>query len=101
MEINGSTGPFTAPIRFQGRNRRCPRVRIVNARYGRKYPTGYSVECGDLWLNDAKQIKSRYRAGSRIYEIKDPLLGSGELIITALAMADAEGIIRSRIDKYS
>lgn len=54
---------------------------------------GILSESGDLWLNDAKQIKSRYRAGSRIYEIKDPLLGSGELIITALAMADAEGII--------
>lgn len=46
-----------------------------------------------LWLNNAEQIKSRYRAGSRIYEIKDPLLGSGELVITVLAMADAEGII--------
>lgn len=46
-----------------------------------------------VWLNDAERIKSRYRAGSRIYEIKDPVLGPGELIITALAMADAEGII--------
>lgn len=47
----------------------------------------------ELWLNDAKQITSRYKAGSRIYEIEDPLLGSGKLTITALAMADAEGII--------
>ena len=46
-----------------------------------------------LWLNDARHIKSRYRAGSRIYEINDPLLSTGQIIITALAMADAEGII--------
>ncbi len=46
-----------------------------------------------LWLNDAEYVKSVYRAGSRIYEIKDPLLGSGKLTITALALADAEGII--------
>jgi len=46
-----------------------------------------------VWLNDAKYIKSRYRAGSRIYEMKDSIFGSGALIVTALAMADAEGII--------
>lgn len=46
-----------------------------------------------LWLNEAEYVKSIYRAGSRIYEIKDPLLGSGMLMVTALALADAEGII--------
>ena len=46
-----------------------------------------------LWLNDAEYVKSIYRPGSRIYEIKDPMLGSGSLTITALALADAEGFI--------
>lgn len=46
-----------------------------------------------LWLNHAEYVESRYRAGSRVYTIKDPVLGTGELLITALAMADAEGII--------
>ena len=46
-----------------------------------------------LALNDAKNIESRYRAGSRIYTISDPLLQSGKLLITALAMGDAEGMI--------
>lgn len=46
-----------------------------------------------LWLNDAEYVKSIYRPGSRIYEIKDPLLGSGSLTITVLALADAEGLI--------
>ena len=46
-----------------------------------------------IHLNDAAHIESRYRPGSRIYKIKDPILGNGELTITALAMSDAEGII--------
>lgn len=46
-----------------------------------------------IWLNDAKYIESRYRAGSRIYSIKDPILGEGEIIMTALAMSNTEGLI--------
>lgn len=44
-------------------------------------------------LNDAERIESRYRAGSRIYIITDPLLGKGKIIITALAMSEAEGMM--------
>lgn len=46
-----------------------------------------------LWLNDAEYIKSIYRPGARIYEIKDPFIGNGKLTISVLAMADAEGMI--------
>jgi len=44
-------------------------------------------------LNNANRIESRYRAGSRIYYITDPLLGKGKITITALAMSEAEGIV--------
>ncbi|MBV5281244.1 MAG: DUF4450 domain-containing protein [Paludibacter sp.] len=44
-------------------------------------------------LNDAVHIESRYRAGSRIYNITDSLLGKGHICLTALAMSQAEGII--------
>ncbi|MDD3320252.1 MAG: DUF4450 domain-containing protein [Paludibacter sp.] len=44
-------------------------------------------------LNDADRIECRYRAGSRIYEITDLLLGKGSIKITALAMSTSEGII--------
>lgn len=54
---------------------------------------GLMVDGETKWLNDAQFIEARYRAGSRIYTIKDPLLGGGELHLTALAMADAEGFI--------
>ncbi|MFV0536674.1 MAG: DUF4450 domain-containing protein [Dysgonomonas sp.] len=45
-----------------------------------------------LWLNDAEYIKSIYRPGARIYEIKDPFIGNGKLTISVLAMAEAEGM---------
>lgn len=46
-----------------------------------------------IWLNRAKLIESRYRAGSRIYTISDPILGKGKIVISALAIADADGMI--------
>lgn len=54
---------------------------------------GLIVGNKSLWLNDAQYIKSRSRGGSRIYEIKDPIIQSGEIVITVLAMSDAEGMI--------
>lgn len=53
------------------------------------------VICGEksLWLNDAANIEARYRAGSRTYSITDPLLGKGEIVIKALALYEADGMI--------
>lgn len=55
----------------------------------------FGLKSGDktISLNDAKFIESRYRAGSRIYHINDPILGKGSLKMTVLAMANAEGMI--------
>lgn len=46
-----------------------------------------------IWLADAAQIETRYRPGSMIYNITDPLLGKGKLQLTVLAMANKEGVI--------
>lgn len=46
-----------------------------------------------IWLTEAKQIEARYRPGSMIYTISDPLIGQGRLTLTALAMDDEEGLI--------
>lgn len=54
---------------------------------------GLVVGDKSLWLNDAQYIKTRSRGGARIYEIKDPLIQSGKIEITVLAMARAEGMI--------
>lgn len=45
------------------------------------------------WITDAGKIKTIYRPGSMLYEIKDSLLGKGVIHLTVLAMADAEGMI--------
>lgn len=80
--------------------------------------TGFRVETGDLpefalympgmggnfkfgliagekskWLTEADKIKTIYRPGSMIYEIRDALLGNGVLKLTVLALADHEGMI--------
>src|SRR6187397_533237 len=90
--------------------------RFTRALYGTN--TAFRVEAGDLpefamympgmggnlrfglinalqhkWLINAKRIKAIYRAGSMIYEIEDALLGNGKLIITILALSNAEGMI--------
>lgn len=46
-----------------------------------------------LSLNDCRQIKAVYRSGSYLYEISDPMLGEGRLLLQVLAMGDAEGIV--------
>lgn len=45
------------------------------------------------WITDATKIEARYRAGSMIYEIEDPMLGRGTLTITIVAGSDAETMI--------
>lgn len=46
-----------------------------------------------LWLFDAQSVTTRYRPGSMIHEIRDPLLGSGSLTVTSIPMAGAEGLM--------
>lgn len=45
------------------------------------------------WLIDAAKIETRYRPGSMLYEVKDALLGSGSINITALALYEREGLL--------
>lgn len=54
---------------------------------------GIATDDISKWLTGASQVTSRYRAGSRLYSIKDSLLGEGTLFIDVLAMADADGLV--------
>jgi hypothetical protein len=45
------------------------------------------------WLINARSIKAIYRPGSMLYEIRDPMLEEGVLLITVLPMADDEGML--------
>lgn len=92
------------------------KMRFNRALYGTN--TAFRIETGDLpefalylpgmggnlrfglisgnnskWLTEAKSVKATYRPGSMLYEVKDPLLGSGSIQITVLALADTEGMI--------
>lgn len=55
----------------------------------------FGLQQGDThkWLIEAAHIQARYRPGSMIYTITDPLLGKGRLVLTVLALADAEGLV--------
>jgi hypothetical protein len=54
---------------------------------------GFKTGTGQKWLADATQIEARYRPGSMIYEIRDPLLRGGELRVTAIAFNSTEGLL--------
>ncbi|WP_326983987.1 DUF4450 domain-containing protein [Chryseobacterium sp. MYb264] len=44
-------------------------------------------------LINADKIETRYRPGTMLYEIKDPILGTGSLKLTVLAQAKEEGLV--------
>ncbi|KMQ68574.1 glycogen debranching protein [Chryseobacterium sp. FH2] len=44
-------------------------------------------------LINADKIETRYRPGSMLYEIKDPIFGTGTLKLTVLAQAKEEGLV--------
>ena len=58
---------------------------------------GISTSTGTKWLSDAANIVARYRPGSMIHEIRDPLIGDGTVQVTALAPRSPEGLVL-RID---
>jgi hypothetical protein len=54
---------------------------------------GIKNSAGTIWLNNAQQIVARYRPGSLIYEITDPLLGAGKLNLIVLPLANHKGCV--------
>ena len=54
---------------------------------------GIKTDAGAKWLFDAQRVSTRYRPGSMLYEIRDPLLGGGVLHLTALASGEGEGLV--------
>ncbi len=58
-----------------------------NLRFGLKTPAGVK------WLNDAQTIIARYHPGSMLYQVRDPLLGRGELDLDVIPLATTKGFI--------
>jgi hypothetical protein len=57
------------------------------------------TDAGQKWLFDAEHILTRYRPGSMLYEIRDPLLAGGTLNLALLAMSATEGVVL-RVELY-
>jgi hypothetical protein len=63
---------------------------------------GIRTSAGVKWLNEARQIIARYRPGSLLYQIADPLLGEGELDLAVLPLAATKGlIVRAELQRAS
>lgn len=60
---------------------------------GGNFRLGLVSSKGSKWLIQAITIKAKYRPGSMLYEIQDTLLGKGKLLLTILALGNAEGFI--------
>jgi hypothetical protein len=60
---------------------------------GGNFKLGIEADGTSIWLTEAKTITARYRAGSMLYTIEDPMLGTGKLMLEILADADADGFI--------
>ncbi|MEQ1798339.1 MAG: DUF4450 domain-containing protein, partial [Lacibacter sp.] len=54
---------------------------------------GFIVDGKSKWLIEAKNIKAIYRAGSMLYEVRDPVLNNGVIYLHAIALYNSEGFI--------
>lgn len=54
---------------------------------------GLVVAGESKWLIEASSIEARYRPGTMLYRIEDPLLGDAVLHLQVLALSDAEGLV--------
>ncbi len=60
---------------------------------GGNFKFGFVINGKSKWLIEAKNIKAIYRAGSMLYEIRDPLLNNGVIYLHAIALYNSEGLI--------
>jgi hypothetical protein len=70
-----------------------PEFSIYMPGMGGNFKLGIEADGISKWLTEVQTVTARYRAGSMLYTIEDPMLGNGKLRIEMLAMADADGFI--------
>jgi len=54
---------------------------------------GLRVRGKSKWLHETQEVVAKYRPGMMLYEIRDPLLGRGELRLAVFATRAEEGMI--------
>ncbi len=70
-----------------------PEFALFMPEMGGNLKMGLIAENGSKWLTAANSITATYRPGSMLYKIKDPMLGSGAMHITILALSKGEGLV--------
>ncbi len=70
-----------------------PEFGFFMPKMGGNLQMGLMVGEKSIWLNDADYIKSTYYPGTRVYEIRDSIIGDALIKLKILAMADADGMI--------
>jgi Domain of unknown function (DUF4450) len=83
-------GPNTA-FRIDGGDE--PEFSLYLPGRGGNLRLGISSGNQSLWLNDAAHIVAKYRPGSMVYQITDPILGAAMLQLTALPMDGVDGLV--------
>ncbi len=86
---------YGTPTAFRVEAGDLPEFLLYMPNKGGNLKLGIATDRGEKWLIEAAEIKAIYRPGTMLYEIKDPLLGQGQLNLQVLAMADAEGMVLS------
>ncbi len=76
-----------------------PEFSFYMPRHGGNVRFGVKGDNGIKWLLNADNIVSRYRPGSMVYEITDPVLGDSRLILTVISLYETEGLVaKAEID---
>ncbi|WP_187270078.1 DUF4450 domain-containing protein [Pontibacter qinzhouensis] len=86
---------YGTPTAFRVEAGDLPEFLLYMPNKGGNLKLGIATDKGDKWLIEAADIKAIYRPGTMLYEIKDPMLGEGQLNLQVLAMADDEGMVLS------
>lgn len=81
----------STPFRVETGDR--PEFALYMPGMGGNFKLGLGSGTNSKWLTQAQTITAKYRAGSMLYTIEDPMLGSGKLLLEVLAMANADGFI--------
>ena len=82
---------LNSPFRIDGGDR--PEFSLYLPGRGGNLRFGFRTPAGVKWLHEAEVTTTRYRPGSLIYEIHDPLLGNTTVRLTALPMSAARGLV--------
>lgn len=70
-----------------------PEFSFYMPRHGGVVRFGIKTQKGTKWFHQADSIESRYRPGSMIYTITDPILDNAKITLTVIGLYDSEGII--------